>query len=93
MGRGYAQIASALFSAMHPGLVIHFLNRGISGNRVPDLLNRWEEDCLKLKPDWISILIGINDVWRRYDRGDPTPVESYASNYRKLLKQTRQALP
>ena len=45
-----------------------FINKGVSGNRVPDLIVRYMEDFLDLEPDFISILIGINDVWRRYER-------------------------
>lgn len=88
LGNGYAMIAAAWFGARFPDRGVTFLNRGISGNRVPDLLARWEEDCHVLEPDWISILIGINDVWRGFDHKDPTSVESYEANYRKLLEQT-----
>jgi len=67
---------------------VSFLNRGISGNRVPDLINRWDKDCLGLKPTWLSILIGINDMWRRYDSHDPTSIEQFESNYCRSLDQT-----
>ena len=68
------------------------MNRGISGNRVVDLNARWQEDCLDLKPDWVSIYIGINDTWRRYDSGDPTSTEDYKAGYRKLIERTKGAL-
>src|SRR4051794_21960530 len=68
LGKGYALITAALFSHMYPGKRVQFINRGSSGNRVSDLQNRWQEDCLELKPTWVSIYIGINDTWRRYDR-------------------------
>lgn len=87
MGFGYANLAAAWFSALYPEKRVRFINRGISGNRVVDLAQRWQTDCLDLKPDWVSILIGINDTWRRYDSGDPTSVDEYESGYRALLRQ------
>ncbi|MDR6881374.1 lysophospholipase L1-like esterase [Bacillus sp. 3255] len=79
-------------AAACPDLQLSFINRGISGNRVKDLQARWEQDCLKLQPDWVSIYIGINDCWRRYDRNDPTSAEQFASGYRELLVRTQSAL-
>lgn len=89
LGRGYAGATAAWFGMLHPELRVRFLNRGISGNRVRDLQARWQADCIDLKPDWVSILIGINDTWRRYDRNDPTSTEAYAEGYRDLLERTR----
>jgi len=88
LGRGYAAMVAAWFSARYPGHSVRFLNRGISGNRTGDLLARWQEDCLDLHPTWVSILIGINDTWRRYDAGDPTPTDVFEANYRALLSMT-----
>ncbi len=88
LGRGYAAMVAAWFSARYPGHSVRFLNRGISGNRTGDLLARWKEDCLDLHPTWVSILIGINDTWRRYDAGDPTPTDVFEANYRALLSMT-----
>ena len=53
-----------------------------------DLKARWKEDCLDIEPDWVSILIGINDCWRRYDRNDPTSVEDFENGYRDILTRT-----
>ncbi len=88
LGDGYALITAGWFSALHPQKKVTFLNRGISGNRVPDLIGRWEKDCISLKPTWLSILIGVNDMWRRYDSNDPTTTAQFESNYRRLLDQT-----
>jgi len=88
LGDGYALITAAWFSALYPQKKVSFLNRGISGNRVPDLLQRWDEDCIALAPKTLSILIGVNDMWRRYDSNDPTTTEQFESNYRRLLDQT-----
>lgn len=88
LGFGYPALTAAWFTALHPGRAVRFINRGISGNRASDLHARWKADCLDLKPDWVSILIGINDTWRRYDSGDPTRVETYRDHYRAILEQT-----
>ncbi|WP_314586276.1 SGNH/GDSL hydrolase family protein [Paenibacillus terrigena] len=92
LGNGYANMVAGMFSALYPNQRVQFYNRGISGNRVVDLQSRWEEDCIDLKPNWVSILIGINDVWRRYDSNDPTSVERFKDGYRDLLRQTKERL-
>ena len=92
LGYGYANMVAAWFSAAYPEKNVKFINRGISGNRVRDLVARWEEDCIKLKPSFVSILIGINDCWRRYDSNDPTSVEDFKAGYRKILTQIRENL-
>ena len=92
LGRGYAMMAAGLFSASHPGLCVNFINKGISGNRVRDLKERWNQDCLNLKPDLVSIMIGINDCWRRYDSNEITPVDKFEEDYRFVLTQTKKAL-
>ncbi len=92
LGEGYAMIAAAWFSAVHPLRDTVFLNRGVSGDRVRDLRARWRRDCLELKPSWVSIMIGINDCWRRYDAGDATAVGDYEADYREILKPLREKL-
>jgi len=88
LGYGYSLMASAWFQALYPEKQVRFLNRGISGNRAIDLAERWQEDCLDLRPTWISLLIGINDTWRRYDQNDPTSLEAYETTYRSLLQKS-----
>jgi lysophospholipase L1-like esterase len=90
LGGGYVNMIAAWLSARCPERRIRFLNRGISGNRAKDLLARWQADALDLKPNWVSIMIGINDTWRRYDRGDPTSAEDYEASYRAILELTRR---
>ena len=92
MGQGYAMMVGAWFSALYPERKVRFINKGISDNRVKDLQARWEKDCLDLQPNWVSILIGINDVWRRYDSNDATTAESYEEGYRDILEQTKSRL-
>ena len=57
-----------------------------------DLRARWEEDCLALKPSWVSIMIGVNDVWRRYDANDATSVWDFEAAYRDILVKVKQKL-
>jgi lysophospholipase L1-like esterase len=94
LGGGYAMMVAKLFGELHPNLEVEFVNRGISGDRACDLKRRWQEDCIDLKPDVLSIFIGINDVWRRYDDAkDPTSAEKFEENYRYILNETRTKLP
>jgi len=88
LGYGYANFIAAWLSAAHPQSNLRFLNRGISGNRAIDLEARWQADCVDLQPDWVSILIGINDTWRRYDSGQATTTESYEQSFRVILERT-----
>lgn len=91
-GSGYAMMAGAWFNALYPEKKVRFLNRGIGGDRVRDLRRRWQVDCLDLRPDWVSILIGINDTWRRYDSNDPTSAQAYEATYRSILEDVRSKL-
>ncbi len=81
LGTGYAALVAAMAHARHPSAKLEFLNRGISGNRVYDLEARWQRDCLDLEPDVVTILIGINDTWRKYDSG----IESLAPEFKASL--------
>ena len=92
LGHGYAARVAGVYRALF-GEDVLFINRGVSGNRVGDLLERYEEDVLALRPDVISILIGVNDTWRRYDRNDPTSAEIFEARYAQLLGRIRGDLP
>ena len=89
LGGGYAFMVAAGLQFQKPALKAEFINRGISGNRVKDLEARWTEDCIAMQPDSLSILIGANDVWRRFDCQDPTSVEAFEAGYRRLLDRVR----
>ncbi|MFK4789158.1 SGNH/GDSL hydrolase family protein [Microbacterium sp. ZW T5_56] len=65
----------------------HLGNSGIAGNRAIDLVERWERDVLAARPDVLSIYVGINDVWRRFDSEDPTTDEDFAARLRDILNQ------
>ncbi|NPV79477.1 MAG: SGNH/GDSL hydrolase family protein [Firmicutes bacterium] len=92
LGLGYPMLTAAWFSAKYPDKRVRFINRGVSGDRVRDLQARWKRDCISLKPTWVSILIGINDCWRRYDNDDPTSVEDFEASYRDILTQVKERL-
>ena len=68
-------------------------NRGISGNKVPDLDKRWDEDCILLKPKLLSILIGVNDIWHKLNGNYDGSVQGYEEQLTALLERTRKALP
>lgn len=70
-------------------LVGKIINVGTSGNRLIDLENRWQTDVLDQKPTMLSIAIGINDTWRRYDDNDPTYTADFHDRYHRLLTQTQ----
>ena len=82
-GNGFARnIAS---SGRLPGKIV---NAVISGNRVIDLVNRWDTDVLAHNPTRVSVVIGLNDTWRRYDSNDPTSVEDFEERYRTIINRT-----
>ncbi len=87
LGHGYAFLIAAKFGAGHAERNLIFLNRGISGNTVLDLEKRWQKDTLDLKPDVLSVLIGVND------NSKGVPVEQYEQVYDKLLAAARAANP
>ena len=90
LGDGYVRQVDALLRAHYPQLNLQVLNTGISGNRVTDLEARWQEDVLALEPDYLSIMIGINDVWRHFDSPhmDQIDLETYAAKLEGLILQT-----
>ncbi|GGN98236.1 SGNH/GDSL hydrolase family protein [Saccharibacillus kuerlensis] len=93
LGHGYAfWIAAELGHRLASGQP-EFVNRGISGNRVQDLEERWREDALELQPDTISILVGVNDILMSIAEPDGFDPQDYEASYRRLLKRTRQELP
>ncbi|UFU05911.1 SGNH/GDSL hydrolase family protein [Ruania halotolerans] len=85
LGEGYAALVAA--DLAHERVI----NTGIGGNRVVDLQARWEEDVLAHAPTVLSVMIGINDTWRRYDSDDPTSAQAYEAGYRALLTRTTAA--
>jgi acyl-CoA thioesterase-1 len=85
LGDGYVMMTVAWLSALYPEYHLKFIHRGISGNRIRDLKNRWKKDCLDLRANLVSILAGVNDInWK------PTATESFREDYKSILQQTQQ---
>ena len=86
-GYGYVNFTANRLLAKYPDFNINIINTGISGNTIRDLKQRWERDCINHQPDILSVLIGINDVWRQYtERLDEAVfLEEYELTYKRLL--------
>jgi lysophospholipase L1-like esterase len=93
LGSGYAMLAAADVLNDFAPLGPRIYNRGISGNKVYQLAERWEKDCLELKPDILSILIGVNDFWHKLNGNYNGTIEIYRNDYTALLERTFKALP
>jgi lysophospholipase L1-like esterase len=93
LGGGYAFLATADLLNAFPTKGLKMYNKGISGNKVYQLADRWQSDCLDLKPAVLSILIGVNDYWHKHNGNYDGTVEIYERDFRTLLKRTREGLP
>ena len=93
LGGGYATFIAAALLAARPADELKFLNRGISGNRIVDLYARIKSDTTNLKPDVLSILIGVNDTWHEFGSQNGVSVPKYERVYRQFLAEVREALP
>jgi lysophospholipase L1-like esterase len=93
LGAGYVLQATTRLLSDYPEKNLQVYNKGISGNKVFELADRWDADCLNLKPNVLSILIGVNDYWHTLTAGYTGTIEVYQNDYKKLLDRTRQALP
>lgn len=97
LGNGYVHLTNALLTATYPNHHIDIVNTGISGNTVRDLHRRWQTDVLDLKPDWLSVKIGINDVWRHFDERpgrskEAVGLDEYGQLYNAILSSVRPQL-
>jgi lysophospholipase L1-like esterase len=93
LGSGYAMLAGAALLERYPSLNLSIYNKGVSGNKVYQLAERWDKDCLEIKPDILSILIGVNDIWHKLEGNYNGTVEVYKNDYIALLERTKKALP
>ena len=93
LGRGYPFHLGGQLLADHPQSEVKVFNRGISGHKVPDLDARWQRDTIDLKPDVLSILVGVNDIWHKLAGRYSGTVEDYEIGFTALLEKTRAALP
>jgi lysophospholipase L1-like esterase len=92
-GNGYAMIAASELLAKNADKNLKIYNRGISGNKVFQLAERWEKDCLALKPTVVSIHIGVNDFWHTLTSKYTGTIKTYRADFAALLTRTKQALP
>ena len=90
LGQGYVRLVSEALAARGDARPI--INTGISGDRAVDLLARWEQDALAHEPELLSVYVGVNDTWRRYDSDDPTSAEDFEKTYRSLLAEAEDRL-
>jgi len=93
LGNGYAMIAASELLLQNPGKDLKIYNKGISGNKVYQLAERWDADTLAIKPNILSIHIGVNDYWHTLTNGYTGTVANYIEDYKKLLDRTKEALP
>lgn len=95
LGHGYVSIVAAWLRAERPHRPLEVLNRGVGGNTLRDLAARWDRDVVALRPDVLSVLIGINDVWRHFDperQTEAVPPAEFEATYDALLARTRPSL-
>ncbi len=93
LGGGYVHFIAAHLLAERADANLRIYNRGISGHKVFQLAERWDKDCLALKPNVVSILIGVNDIWHKLNGQYDGTIEIYEKDYRALLERTRRELP
>eukprot|EP01052_Picozoa_sp_SAG31_P004284 SAG31_NODE_176_length_21334_cov_12.211067_13_plen_217_part_00 len=93
LGRGYPHFVAGTMLAERPSDGLTFLNRGISGNRVVDLYARIKSDTINLRPDVLSVLIGVNDTWHQFGSQNGVAVPKYERVYRDFLTEVREELP
>jgi lysophospholipase L1-like esterase len=93
MGHGYAFSIASRVGAAFPQKNLSFYNRGISGNKITDLASRWQNDTLDIKPNLLSILIGVNDTDSVVRQKDIVTAEKFEREYRLLLNETKTKLP
>jgi len=93
LGSGYPMLAGAALLNKYEALNLKIYNKGISGNKVYQLAERWDKDCIELKPDVLSILIGVNDIWHKLNGEYNGTLDIYRNDYIALLERTKKALP
>ena len=97
LGGGYPNLVNGLLTAVYPERMIRVVNMGNSGDNTRSLLARWKTDTLDLKPDWLSIMIGVNDIWRQFDvpymKERHVKIAEYEANLRKMIEQAKQTIP
>jgi lysophospholipase L1-like esterase len=94
LGFGYVHFAANALLAKYPHLNLNIINSGVSGNTIEDLQRRWQKDCIRHKPDILSILIGVNDLWRQHIESkrlsEAVYLDQFRSIYHHLLSEAKQ---
>ena len=93
LGSSYPFFATGELLYKWPGKNLKCYNKGVSGNKVYQLADRWQTDCLDLKPTVLSILVGVNDFWHTLTNGYTGTIKTYRDDYKALLDRTKHALP
>jgi len=87
---GYVSLLDALIAARYPDRAIHIVNAGIGGHKAPDMLERLHRDVLTHRPDWVSVNVGINDVWHGLDGPSGVPLEIYEPTVEKIVQTIQE---
>ncbi|SLM15371.1 Lipolytic protein G-D-S-L family [uncultured spirochete] len=93
LGGGYVFLAAATLLSHLPDRRLRIYNRGISGDKITTIAKRWEQDTLALNPDFITVLVGVNDYWHISKHGYKGSVELYKETYKNLIARTMKVLP
>jgi lysophospholipase L1-like esterase len=93
LGSGYVLLTASGLLRKYADKKLLIYNKGISGNKVFQLADRWDNDTLAIKPNVLSIMIGVNDYWHTITSGYKGTIDTYRDDYHKLLDRTKQALP
>ena len=92
LGAGYPKFVAGQLAFEEPG-AYEVLNRGISGNRIVDVYARIKKDIINLAPDYMSLLIGVNDVWHELGGQNGVDAEKFERIYDMLICEIKEALP
>ena len=91
LGHSYVFLLASRLGVDKAKSNLAFFNRGVSGNKISDLRKRWQKDAIEMNPDWLTVLIGVNDVSQ--SRGQPIDLEKWEDDYRHILNESRRANP
>ena len=91
LGHSYVFLLASSLGVEMPHANLEFFNRGVSGNKISDLRKRWHKDAIEMNPDWLSILVGVNDVSQ--GRGQPIDLKKWEGDYRHILNESRRINP
>jgi len=94
LGNGYVKLFADMLVIRHPEKAIAVINKGIGGDTITGLRDRWSDDVIRIKPNWLSIKIGINDLHRTLRQSpDAVSPQLYQEAYEDIIKRTLDALP